>query len=62
MDVTPQRKRGRVPLKAETEPSELRSRASGGDFWGSGRVKTDRFMNYTSGTGRELGAGEGRDF
>lgn len=57
VDVTPQRKRRRVPLRAEAEPSELRSGASGRDFWGSGRVKADRFMNYASGTG---GGGAGR--
>lgn len=34
VDVTPQRKRRRVPLRAEAEPTELRSRASGRDFWG----------------------------
>lgn len=55
MDVTPQRKRRRIPLRAEAEPPELRSRLSGRDFWGSGRVKADRFMNYASGTGPGVG-------
>lgn len=39
VDVTARRKCRRVLLRAEAEPSE-RSRASGRDFWGSGRVET----------------------